>query len=96
MENQEYPQTVQLEGEDLGRTRRMSEEVNASLRAMAEVVLDQVHGKSRAQGASLKAARIVFNNESFTFTQDGECGAWEDPLGICRPCTAEVAQHLQQ
>jgi hypothetical protein len=94
VENQEYPQTVRLEGEDLGRTQRMREEVDASLQALAEFVIGQVHGKTRAQESRLKSAHIVFNNEVITFDDGSSCSAFEDPPGICRPCTdAELSSH---
>src|SRR6266566_6693681 len=44
VEQRQGPRAIQLEGEDLGRSRRMKEETEATLNDLAQIVFEKLHG----------------------------------------------------
>jgi hypothetical protein len=92
----EYPSDrLQLEGEEHERAQSLLQDSDASLHALADLVLDRVHGSERRRGPQLRV-HVTLDNSKFVITDGESCGVYEEPPGICRECTPqefEDAQH---
>ncbi|OEJ37248.1 hypothetical protein AR457_35405 [Streptomyces agglomeratus] len=79
--------TVRLEDKELEHVRALTREVDAKLREIHEITMGHVRGEKGKYRP--KEARFVFDNIRIIMEGDGTCGVYEDPPGICRPCTLE-------
>jgi hypothetical protein len=75
--------TVQLEGEELERMRKVVKSAEDNLRQIAKTVRSKISG---AESHSPKSARFIFNNLRVVIEDEYGCGVYEDPPGISRPC----------
>ena len=79
---------VQLEGEEREHARSFLRDTDATLHALADLVLDRMHGAERRRGSQLEVHVILDNTK--IIVGDGEnCGVYEEPPGWCRDCTPQ-------
>jgi hypothetical protein len=90
-----YPTSnLQLEGEERERAQGFLQNSDATLHALADLVLDRVHGSERRRGPQLKV-HVTLDNSKFVISDGESCGVYEEPPGICRDCTAQEFEDVQ-
>lgn len=73
---------------DRGQLKSTHEKFSEALKAFVSTVLSAQHDR---EPTDLKGLSITISadGKKTTIRHGGLCGIYEDPLGVCRPCTAE-------
>ena len=88
----EYARSAQLEGGELTKAQDAASEIEAQLRALAEIVDEALPTDSNAaDNLAFAIVQLVGPTDSYFKVvysdENGNCiKVWEDPPGVCRPC----------